>query len=42
MEGTHVGLAVKELNQTEYGANIVKGGATGDAGLSLNFGVEGE
>ena len=27
-KGTHVGFAAKELEQTQYGVNIVKGGAT--------------
>ena len=29
-EGTHVGFAAKELEQTQYGVNAVKGGATRD------------
>ena len=29
-EGTHVGFAAKELEQTQYGVNVVKGGATRD------------
>ena len=29
-KGTHVGFAAKELEQTQYGANVVKGGATRD------------
>ena len=29
-KGTHVGFAAKELEQTQYGVNVVKGGATRD------------
>ena len=27
-EGTHVAFAIKELEQTQYGIKVVKGGAT--------------
>ena len=29
-EGTLMGFAVKELEQTQYGVNVVKGGTTRD------------